>query len=296
MSMAASYYAPTTLAEAESLLTAPPARLLVLAGGTDVMVRGREALRERSVLDVTRVAELSGVGEDGEALVLGAGVTYARCLADPVVRRAAPLLADVAVRFASPAIRNVATLGGNVVNASPAADGVVALLAMDATVEAWTPSGRLRMALADALVGPGQLSLPPGSLVTGFRVPVAVPREGASFSKLVNRAYPEHPMAISVASVAARLRLAADGAVTLVRVVVGAVAPTPVRAADAEAALLGQPPTAERLAEAAALVARVARPIDDVRASAAYRRDVLPALALAALERALDRACRESAP
>jgi xanthine dehydrogenase FAD-binding subunit len=236
------------------------------------------------------------VDEEGETLVIGAGVTYARCLADPLIQRAAPLLADVAARFASPAIRNVATLGGNVVNASPAADGVVALLAMDATIEARAPSGPVRLLLAEALVGPGRLSLPAGCLVTGFRLPVAVPSEGASFYKLVNRAHPEHPMAISVASVATRLRLDANGRVGFARVVVGAVAPTPVRAMDAEAALLGQPPTAERVAEAAALVARVARPIDDVRASAAYRRDVLPALALTAFGRAVARARGEPPP
>jgi CO/xanthine dehydrogenase FAD-binding subunit len=286
----ASYLVPRTLAEAEIVLTAPPAGLLVLAGGTDVMVRNREALRERPVLDVTRVAELSVVALEGDTLVLGAGVTYGRCLTDPLIRRAAPLLGEVARRFASPAIRHAATLGGNVVNASPAADGVAALWAMDAVVDAWTPAGRRQHPVDLVVVGPGRVALPAGSLVTGLRLPVAADGEGAAFYKLVNRAHPEHPMAISVASVAVRLRLDDAGCVTLARVVLGAVAPTPVRAAAAEAVLVGHRPGPGRLEAAAAAAAEAARPIDDVRASAAYRRDVLPALARVALERAATRA------
>ena len=135
------YYIPRTFGEAQALLRTAPPGLLVLAGGTDLMVREGAAVRDRPVLDVTRVGELARVSLEGDTLVLGAGVTYARCLAEPAIRRAAPLLVEVAQRFASPPIRNVATLGGNVANASPAGDGVAALWALDAEVEAWTPDG-----------------------------------------------------------------------------------------------------------------------------------------------------------
>ena len=284
------YHIPRTLGEAQALLRPAPPGLLVLAGGTDLMVRESAAVRDRPVLDVTRVGELARVSLEGDTLVLGAGVTYARCLAEPAIRRAAPLLVEVAQRFASPPIRNVATLGGNVANASPAGDGVAALWALDAEVEAWTPDGACRRALAQLVTGPGRVALPAGNLLTAFLIPVPAAGEGAAFYKLVNRAWPEHPMAISVASVVVRLRLDARGRVGMARVVLGAVAPTPVRAPAAEGALVGEVPTAERVAQAAALVVEAARPIDDVRASADYRRAVLPAVARVALERAVARA------
>ncbi|PYM67490.1 MAG: hypothetical protein DMD79_00845 [Candidatus Rokuibacteriota bacterium] len=288
------YRAPRTLGEAQALLQTAPRDLLVLAGGTDLMVREGAAVRDRPVLDVSRVGELARVSLDGDTLILGAGVTYAMCLTEPVIRRAAPLLVEVAHRFASPLIRNVATLGGNVANASPAGDGVAALWALDAEVEAWTPDGASRHAIAHLVTGPGQVALPAGSLLTAFLIPVAAAGEGSAFYKLVNRAWPEHPMAISVASVVVRLRLDARGRVGMARIVLGAAAPTPVRALAAEAALAGEVPTPERVSQAAALVVEVARPIDDVRASADYRRAVLPAVARVALDRAVARASGRS--
>src|SRR5262249_57772026 len=118
---------------------------------------------------------------------------YSECLAQPVVARACPLLVRVAERFASPQVRNVATLGGNVANASPAGDGVAALWALDARVDALTPAGPVSRPIADVVRGPARLDLPGGSLLTGFRLPVTAPGEGAAFYKLVNRAWPEHP-------------------------------------------------------------------------------------------------------
>ena len=284
------YHAPRSLAEAQTILGGSVAEPLILAGGTDVLVRAKGALREHPVLDLTRVVELQRVAAQGDTLVLGAAVTYARCLADPVIRASAPLLGQVAERFASPAIRNVATLGGNVANASPAADGTAALWALDVLVDAWAPTGAMRLPVDVLVVGPGRLGLPAGSLVTAFRVPVAARGEGCAFRKLVNRAHPEHPMAISVVSVAVRLRLDEAGRVALVRVVLGAVAPTPVRASAAVATLAGELPTPARLEGAASLATGAARPIDDLRASAAYRRDVLPALVHSAIAQAVMRA------
>jgi CO/xanthine dehydrogenase FAD-binding subunit len=283
------------MADVEAALARGPADLLVFAGGTDLMVRARERVAEAAVLDVAAVPELRRIALEGEDLVLGAAVTYADCLADPLVARACPLLVRVAERFASPQIRAVATLGGNVANASPAGDGVAALWALDARVDALAPSGPVTHPIAEVVVGPARLGLPAGSVLTAFRVPAAVPGEGTGFYKLVNRAWPEHPMAISVASVTARLRLDAAGRVSLARIVLGAVGPTPLRAPAAEAALLGRPPDAPAVTEAADLAATAARPIDDVRASAGYRRDVLPALARAAIGRAVH-AARSRAP
>ncbi len=287
-----SYRIARSLAEVEAALARDASALTIFAGGTDLMVRARDRVAEGPVLDVAGVAELRGVALEGDDLVLGACVTYADCLANPLVAGACPLLVRVAERFASPPIRNLATLGGNVANASPAGDGVAALWALDARVEALTPGGRLARPIGEVVLGPGRLGLPAGSVLTAFRVPAAVAGEGAAFYKLVNRAWPEHPMAISVASVAARLRFDPDGRVTLARLVLGAVAPTPVRAPAAEAVLLGGPPDPARLAEASRLAAEAARPIADIRASADYRRAVLPALVRTAVETASQAARR----
>ncbi|MGH2669503.1 MAG: FAD binding domain-containing protein, partial [bacterium] len=282
--MAVGYRVVRTLAEVETALSASDGDLLIVAGGTDLMVRARERVETGPVLDVGRVAELRRVALEDGVLVLGAGVTYAECLTHSLIRRACPLLVRVAERFGSPQIRTMATLGGNVANASPAGDGVAALWALDARIDALTPSGPRSLAIEEVVLGPGRLGLPPGSLLTTFRVPVVVAGEGAEFYKLVNRAWPEHPMAISLASVAVRLRRHTDGRVTLARVVLGAVAPTPVRAVDAETRLVGAMPSSAVVADAAAAAAAAARPISDVRAGADYRRDVLPALATTALE------------
>jgi CO/xanthine dehydrogenase FAD-binding subunit len=282
------YQIARTIADVERAVAGRPADgWLVFAGGTDLMVRARARVAEAPVLDVSEVAELRGIAVEGEHIVLGAGVTYTDCLTDSVIRRHVPLLTRVAERFASPAIRNVATLGGNVANASPAGDGIAALWALEARVEAITPAGVVVRSLDEVVVGPGRLALPPGSVLTAIRIPVSARGEGQAFAKLVNRAWPEHPMAISVASVAARLRLDPAGRATLARVVLGAVAPTPVRAPSAEAALEGHVVSAERLADAARCAPEAARPIDDGRAAADYRRDVLSPLVMAALTAAL---------
>ncbi len=289
-----SYRVARSLADVEMAVAGGDGRVTIFAGGTDLMVRARARVAAGPVLDVSLVPELRRVELEGTDLVLGAGVTYADCLTHPVIRRACPLLVQVAERFASPQIRNAATVGGNVANASPAGDGVAALWALDARVEALTRDGMVARPIAEVVLGPGRLGLPPGSVLTTLRIPAAPAGEGSGFYKLVNRAWPEHPMAISVASVAARLRLA-SGRIALARLVLGAVAPTPVRATAAEAALLDRPPEAARIADAARLAAEAARPIADIRASAEYRRDVLPALAVAALEAAL-RACDGTVP
>src|SRR5262245_27727730 len=187
------YRVARSLAEVGAVLAEGRSDLLVMSGGTDLQVRARDAAGRRPVLDVARVAELRRIERDGPDLVLGAAVTYAECHTDPRIRAAAPLLACVAERFASPQIREVATLGGNVANASPAGDGVAALWALDARVEALTATGPVTWPIERVVTGPGRLGLPARSVLTGFRFPLPLPGEGQGFYKLVNRAWPEHP-------------------------------------------------------------------------------------------------------
>jgi CO/xanthine dehydrogenase FAD-binding subunit len=287
------YRVARTLVDLARAAREGPPDLLLVAGATDVLVRARAELGERPVLDVARVPELRRIERAGETLVLGAAVTYAECLAEPAIGAAAPLLVDVAERFASPAVRAVATLGGNVANASPAGDGLAALWALDAEVEALTPDGPVTWPIDRVVTGPGRLGLPRGSVLTAFRVAARARGEGQAFAKLVNRAWPEHPMAISVSSAAVRLRIGPGGRVALARVVLGAVAPTPVRAAPAEALLDGIAPDGAAQDAAARAAGEVVRPISDLRATAGYRESVTPAVVRRALERAVAAASAE---
>ena len=177
-------------------------------------------------------------------------------------------------RFASPQIRNAATVGGNIANASPAADMVVSLLALDAEVEltAWRDGALTtrRLPLAEVITGPGATVIARDEILT--TVDFARPAEGhfGGFEKSGPR--PALEIAVVSAALAGGFR---DGALRNVRIALGAVAPTPIRAEAAEAVLEGQTPTSERIAEAARVAAAEADPIDDVRGSAWYRRHLV---------------------
>jgi CO/xanthine dehydrogenase FAD-binding subunit len=209
--------------------------------------------------------------EDG-ALRVGGGVTVGELLASPLVAERAPALHQAARDFADYLTRNKATLGGNLANASPGADLVVPLLALDARV-ALASDGRERtLALDEFLVGPRRTAIRPGELIRAVAVPVSGGRQ--SWYKLGLK----RGGAIAVVSVAIRLGVDAAGRCATARSALGAVAPRPFRAAAAEAALVGGPLSPERIAQAAALAASAARPITDVRGGSDYRTAMVRAL------------------
>jgi CO/xanthine dehydrogenase FAD-binding subunit len=270
---------PDTLEEACAALAAHPGATL-LAGGTDLMV-GVNAGRTRpdDVVAVGRLAELRGWTRDGDHVVLGAGTTYTECLADPLASLV-PILAQAARSVGSPQIRNAGTLGGNLGTASPAGDGVTALVALGGTVRVRSVDGERDLDLATFVTGPRRTERRPDELIVSVRVPVLTgPQE---FLKLGTR----NAMVIAVASVALVVEPGA------VRVAMGSVGPGPVRATEAEAfaasavdwATGSAPATAA--AEFGALAAAAARPIDDHRSSAAYRRHAVEVLARRAFTRA----------
>jgi len=266
------YRHATSLLQGMTLLAeSPEAR--ALAGGTDLLVDLRERRQQaRLLVDISQLAELRGIdAADGEVR-LGGGVTVGELLASPLVAAALPALHRAARAFADFLTRNKATLGGNLANASPGADLVVPLLALDARVVLAAPAGERTLALDAFVLGPRRTALGAGELVRAVLVPRAEGRQ--SFHKLgLKRGGP-----IAVVSVATRVRLDAGGRVTGAAVALGAVAPRPVRAVEAEASLLGAPLTPDRIARAADLAAAAARPIDDVRGSRAYRQAMVRAL------------------
>lgn len=271
------YLAPTTLAQALAAL-ATPGGATVLAGGTDLMPQanaGRVKVAS-TLLNIRRVQGLSAVALDGNALVIGTLATLATMQHDALVRAQAPLLVDAIDHFASDQIRNAATLGGNLCNASPAGDTLTPLLALDAQVELarLTDDGSIatrRLPLADFFIAPGRTRREPHELLTAVRVPLRGTGQIARFHKAGTRP----ALDISTISIALAAQRDDQGCLHDVRLALGAVAPTPVRAHRAEALLEGRRLDAALAAQAAQAAADEATPIDDVRATAWYRRELV---------------------
>jgi CO/xanthine dehydrogenase FAD-binding subunit len=278
--------APTRLDDAVAALAADPS-LTVLAGGTDLMVAVNYGqARPAGVLSLRRVPELHDWHVDGEGrdadVVLGAATSYATLL-EPALADLLPALAQASRTVGSPQIRNAGTIGGNLGTASPAGDTLPVLVALDARVELASTSGRRSMAVAEFVTGPKRTALAPGELVAAVRVPVA--RGPQEFLKIGVR----NAMVIAVANCALvldldRRRLACA---------LGAVGPVPIRDREAEAWATtrldwdARPDLDQSLADGfGRRMAAASRPIDDHRATAAYRRHAVEVLARRALARA----------
>jgi CO/xanthine dehydrogenase FAD-binding subunit len=249
------------VAEAVALLAQGGWR--VLAGGTDLYPGAGRQL-SGAVLDVTGIAGLDGIARDG-GLRIGAATSWA-AIAAASLPPACRALQQAARVVGGRQVQVAGTIGGNLCNASPAADGVPPLLALAAEVELASPAGVRRLGLADFLLGPRRTALDPAELLTAVVIPEAGLAGRSAFVKLGARSH----LVISIAMVAARVEVAA-GRVTGAAVAVGAASPVARRLPQVEAALTGAP-----LAEVAARIRAVdvqasLAPIDDVRATAAYR-------------------------
>jgi CO/xanthine dehydrogenase FAD-binding subunit len=275
----------TSIDDACASLAAHP-DALVLAGGTDLMVEVNRGVRTIDhVVAVDRIPELRGwslEGDRADVLRLGAGTTCAD-LAEPALASLVPALAQAARTVGSPQIRNAATLGGNLATASPAGDTLPVLAALDAEIELQSTGGARRLPLDEFVTGVKANALIPGELITAIRVPVLDgPQE---FLKVGTR----NAMVIAVTSLA----LVVDRPGHNVRVALGSVAPVPLRAVEAEVLVAERldfedmaSPDSNLVDRFADLVADAARPIDDHRSSAAYRRHAVRVLARRAILRA----------
>lgn len=257
-----SYFRPSSLAEALGLLA--DGRRTVLAGGTDLYPATRAQALPGDVVDLGAIAALDGI-DHAEGLRIGAGVTWSD-LAEAPLPPSLRALQQAALQVGGRQIQNAGTLAGNLCNASPAADGVPPLLILGAEVELASARGNRRLPLEAFLTGPRRTALQPGEILQAIHIPAAALHGRSAFLKLGARAY----LVISIAMVAVRI-VARAGCVAEAQVAVGACSGVARRLPAVEAALHGAPLAEAALRVRQADVAAALSPIDDIRASAAYR-------------------------
>ena len=276
---------PQTLEEALEMLAEGAPDVAPLAGGTNLVVDMRSGRYcPGVVVNIGGLEELRGVRRENGHLVVGGGVTIAELLDDPLIAQHAPVLREAAAVLANPLVRNRATVGGNLADASPAADSAPPLLVLGAEVELVSRQGTRRVPLADFFVHVRKTVRRPQELLAAIRWPVPTDRSASAFRKLALR----KADAISVLNAAVNVERDGAGRCRQARIALGAVAPTPIRAHEAEEALRGQQLTPATIAEAARLAAEATQPIDDIRGSAAYRKRVVEVL----VRRLLDEVAR----
>lgn len=283
------YHAPTTLGEIVALLRRYDGAASVLAGGTDLLVEIKESIRKPAhLIDLKRVPALDRLSYDARnGLHIGALVKVRDLETSPDVQRHYAGLWQAARELGSIQVRCRATLAGNVCRASPSADTLPPLIADGGVVHVHGAGGSRRIAAEDFFTGPGRTVLGRDEVVTAFTLPPPSARSGKSYIKHGRR----KAMELATVGVAVSLALGEDGTVDDVRIVLGAVAPTPIRARRAEDMIRGERLISPGLLE---VVARTAmsesKPITDVRASAEYRRRMVGVLTKRAIEQALERA------
>lgn len=287
--MGRTYFQPASLGAALDLLAEHPGADLV-AGGTDLVVGDRQGKRPlaETLVAIHALDELRGIEEaDDGGLRLGGLTTHWEIEHHDVVRTRFSTLSDGSALVGSPATRMSGTIGGNLANASPAVDTGSPLLVLDASVELESRNGKRTVALADFFRGPGQTVREPHELLTVVSIPgLPAGRVGSSYVRLEYR----QAMEIAVVGAAALLSLDDTDRIVEARLAITAVAPVCLRVPEAERLLVDQTASPASFEPAAEAAASAARPIDDVRASAEYRKAMVAVIVRRALERALQRA------
>ena len=280
------YASPTTVAEAVDLLgSEPDAR--VYAGATDLIPQICAGRPEPTVMvDLKRIERLCAISRNGSTYTVGAATPTADICAHAGLAAAFPGLAEASGLIGSDQIQNRSSWGGNLANASPAADTPPSLIVNGARAVIAGPAGERTVPAADVATGPGATSLAPGELIVEFELDEPAARTSDAYLRLI----PRTEMDIAVVGAAARITLDDGGKVAAAAIALGAVAPTVVRVPDAETALIGREPSGEALAAVEAAAAAATNPIDDKRGTVAYRRQVAGVLARRAVSIAAERA------
>lgn len=292
MSSWKSYILARSLSEALQALTEAAGSVRVVAGGTDFLLdlqQGRHPPVD-TLVDITQIPEMTCLELRPEGLFVGAALPLNRVVASPLVQQHAQALFEAASLIGGPQVRNVATLGGNVAHALPAADGTIALLALDATAEIASLEGRRRVPIEQLFAGPGQSTLQPrGEILVGFLLPRRGPGQASAFQRVMR------PQGVAIAILNTAIWLERqEGCIRDIRIAVGPAGPTPFRARQTEAALRGKPPDPQVRASAyQALLGEARFRTSPHRATAEYRRYLAGLLLEEVLELAWERAARD---
>ncbi len=281
------YLFPSSVEEALAMLAEREGRARLVAGGTDLTIELTEGRRAADCLvDITRIPELGKIALEDGMIVLGANVTHRQASELPLIRERAAVLAQACHAVGSLQIRNVATLGGNVVNAMPAADGTTALLALEAEAEIADGTGRKWVPLADLFAGPGvSRADSTREMLTAFRFRALGKRQGSALERIARR----RALALPILICAVVVTLSEDGkAFESARIALGPVSPVPSRASQAEESLRGSPTSLEAMARAGEIAMQESHPRSSLlRASREYREEVIKVLVRRGLERAV---------
>jgi carbon-monoxide dehydrogenase medium subunit len=284
------YFEPTSLDEASGLLREGKGARRPLAGGTDIVIQlRRRVARTEGLVNLKRIPELSGwTCEPGRGLRLGACTPMRDLETSAAVGERFPSIREALQVVGSLQLRNLASVGGNLCNASPSADTAPPLIALGAAASLWTDESRREtVSVENFFEGPGASVLRAGGLLLAVEVPEPEPLTGDAFERFT----PRSAMDIAIASAAAAVTLDAAGQrVQAVRIALGAVAPTPIRALRAEDLVREKEPIPKLLEWAGAAAMGECRPIDDIRGTAAYRKELIRILVQRVLRQAVERA------
>ena len=275
--------------EAREILRRGDGHYKVLAGGTDIILQLRRRVRQyRGLINIKRLPDISSwSAEPGKGLRVGAATLIRELEISPRIFQRFPAFVDSLKVLGSIQLRNIATVGGNLCNASPAADTAPPLIVLGAKAFYVDDSAPQSIPVDKFFVGPGSTVLGPDGLLLRVDLPEPQGLTGNSFERLT----PRGAMDIAIASAASQVTLdPSSGNVIDVAIALGAVAPTPVRAPRAEDVLRGREPAPELIAKAGKVAMEECHPIDDIRGSAAYRRAMIGVLVRRTLERSIERA------
>jgi carbon-monoxide dehydrogenase medium subunit len=278
------YFRANTVAEAVGLLRAHPGAKL-LAGGHSLLPQMKlRVATPPALIDIGRLAELRGIRADGDALVIGALTTHDMLATSPLVAEHCPILAGAAGQIGDQQVRNRGTIGGSLAHADPASDLPTVMVALGGTLTVMGPDGERRIPADEAFIDLFTTAIGEGEVLTEIRVPAYGTAAGGAYVKH------QHPASGYAVVGAAAMVMASGGNCTGARLAIGGATPNPVRAAAAEAALVGQPLNADTIAAAGAAVAEaLPEPMGDHYASADYRRHLATVLARQALAQAAAR-------
>jgi CO/xanthine dehydrogenase FAD-binding subunit len=279
------YKIPNTIEKAIEFLWQDEGKAKIIAGGTDLVIRLRNGdYTPNVIIDVTKIEELRKIEERNGTISIGAAVTHSEISTSLLVKKYAKVLSDAASEIGSPQIRNLGTIGGNIINASPAGDTIPPLMVLGAVGRVISKKGEGEAPLFQLFKGPYETNLKPHELLVQVTFEKLSPDTRSSFLRLARR----DAMAIARMSVAIVLRLE-KSRIEEIRIAVGSVTPTPERFSEVETFLMGKAPNGEILQKASLMVSETMIHQSGIRPSTSYKRPVVEALFVRAMRKALER-------